>query len=59
MGHVLPHESDSEPILELTAQAETLEMLERIKRVLDKHLLQFTTKVPGVTITWTDSSVAS
>ena len=59
MGHVLPHESDSEPILELTAEAETTEMLERIKQVLGKHLLQFTTKVPDVTITWIDSSVAS
>ena len=59
MGHVLPHESESEPCLELTAEAETDEMLERIKHVLGKHLLQFTTKVPGVTITWTDSSVAS
>jgi hypothetical protein len=59
MGHVLPHESESEPILELTAEADTGEMLERIKQVLGKHLLQFTTKMPSVTIDWTDSSVAS
>ena len=59
MGYVLPHESDAEPTLELIAEAADLELLERIKDVLGRHLLQFTTKVPGVTITWTDSSVAS
>ncbi len=59
MGHVLPHESESNPFLELTAEAETEEMLERIKNVLGKHLLQFTTKLPSVTIDWVDSSVAS
>jgi hypothetical protein len=59
MGHVLPHESPTEPILELTAEAATPEMLERIKDVLGRHLLQFTTKMPSVTIDWTDSSVAS
>jgi hypothetical protein len=59
MGHVLPHESESEPILELMAEADTSEMLERIKQVLGKHLLQFTTKMPSVTIAWTDSSVTS
>jgi hypothetical protein len=58
-GYVLPHESDTEPTLELIAEAVDLELLERIKDVLGRHLLQFTTKVPGVTITWTDSSVAS
>lgn len=59
LGHVLPHESETEPVLELTAEAETPEMLARIKEVLGKHLLQFTTKMPSVTIAWTDSSVAS
>lgn len=59
MGHVLPHEEDSHPTLELTAEAQTTEMLERIKHVLGKHLLQFTTKLPSVTIDWTDSQVAS
>ena len=59
MGHVLPHDSETEPILELTAEADTQEMLERIKHVLGKHLLQFTTKLPSVTIDWVDSSVAS
>jgi hypothetical protein len=46
-------------MLELVAEAETPEMLERIKDVLGRHLLQFTTKLPSVTIVWTDSSVAS
>jgi hypothetical protein len=55
LGRVMPH-ADS---LELVAEAESPEMLERIKDVLGRHLLQFTTKLPGVTITWTDSSVAS
>ena len=58
-GYVVPHESDTEPTLELIAEADDLELLERIKDVLGRHLLQFTTKVPGVTITWTDSSVTS
>jgi hypothetical protein len=59
MGHVLPHENgldgSSAPILELRAEAETPEMLDRIKDVLSRHLLQFTTKVPSVTITWQDN----
>jgi hypothetical protein len=55
LGRVLPHDE----ALELVAEAETTEMLERIKDVLGRHLLQFTTKLPGVTIAWTDSSVAS
>ena len=59
MGHVLPHESgldgSSEPVLELHAEAETPEMLNRVKEVLGKHLLQFTTKLPSVTITWEDN----
>ena len=54
-GRVLPHDE----MLELVAEAETPEMLERIKDVLGRHLLQFTTKLPSVTIVWTDSSVAS
>jgi hypothetical protein len=54
-GRVLPHDD----MLELVAEAETPEMLERIKDVLGRHLLQFTTKLPSVTIVWTDSSVAS
>ena len=54
-GCVLPHDD----MLELVAEAETPEMLERIKDVLGRHLLQFTTKLPSVTIVWTDSSVAS
>ena len=59
MGFVLPHESEADPRLELIAEADDVETLERIKDVLGRHLLQFTSKVPGVTITWTDSSVAS
>ena len=55
LGRVLPHED----MLELVAEAETPEMLERIKDVLGRHLLQFTTKLPSVTIVWADSSVAS
>jgi hypothetical protein len=55
LGRVIPRDD----ALELVAEAESTEMLERIKDVLGRHLLQFTTKVPGVTITWTDSSVAS
>jgi hypothetical protein len=59
MGRVLPHESETDPTLELTAEAATPEMLERIKDVLGRHLLQFTPKMPSVTISWTDTSVAS
>ena len=55
LGRVMPHDD----ALELVAEADTPEMLERIKDVLGRHLLQFTTKLPGVTITWADSSVAS
>lgn len=55
LGRILPHED----MLELVAEAETPDMLERIKDVLGRHLLQFTTKLPSVTIEWTDSSVAS
>jgi len=55
LGRVLPHDD----VLELVAEAETTEMLERITDVMGRHLLQFTTKLPGVTIAWTDSSVAS
>jgi len=55
LGRVLPHDDT----LELVAEAETPEMLERIKDVLGRHLLQFTTKLPSVTIVWTDSSVTS
>jgi len=55
LGRVLTHDD----MLELVAEAETTEMLERIKDVLGRHLLQFTTKLPSVTIVWTDSSVAS
>ncbi len=59
LGYVLPHESAEHPRLELTAEAETPEMLDRIKNVLGKHLLQFTTKLPHVTIEWVDSPLAS
>ena len=55
LGRVIPRDN----ALELVAEAESPEMLERIKDVLGRHLLQFTTKLPGVTIAWTDSSVAS
>jgi len=55
LGRVIPHDDT----LELVAEAESPEMLDRIKDVLGRHLLQFTTKLPGVTIAWTDSSVAS
>jgi len=59
LGEIYPHESAEPATLELRASAETSEMLERIKDVLGRHLLQFTTKMPGVTITWVDDPVAS
>lgn len=59
MGRIRPHESEESPSLELVAEATDETMLERIKDVLGGHLLQFTTKVPDVTISWTDESVAS
>lgn len=59
VGRIRAHDDATAATLELIAEAETGEMLERIKDVLGRHLLQFTTKVPGVTITWTDEPVAS
>ncbi len=59
MGFVLPHDGGADTALELRAEADSPEMLERIKDVLGRHLLQFTTKLPSVTIDWVDSSVAS
>ena len=59
LGRIRSHESESASTLELIAEADTVEMLERIKDVLGRHLLQFTTKLLSVTIDWVDSSVAS
>jgi len=38
--------------LEMTASAETSEGVARIQFVLDKHLKQFTTKLPDFEIAW-------
>lgn len=55
LGEILPHDEETPSVLELRASAPTPEMLDRIKDVLGRHLLQFTTKLPAVTITWTDN----
>jgi len=39
-------------LLTMTAQAENTANLERIQFVLDKHLRQFTTKLPDFEIPW-------
>lgn len=41
--------------LTLTATSEDAEVLTRIKDVLGRHLLQFTTRLPDVAVTWIDS----
>ena len=51
-GYVLPHEDTEQ--LELKAMAEDSASFERIKEVLAKHLLQFTTKIDNVIIEWED-----
>jgi hypothetical protein len=55
LGEIRPHDDATPTRLELRASAETPEMLARVKEVLGKHLLQFTTKLPAVTITWNDN----
>lgn len=42
-------------VLTLTASSDDAEVLTRIKDVLGRHLLQFTTRLDDVTVTWTDS----
>ena len=51
-GYVLPHDELEQ--LELKAEAEDSASFERIKEVLAKHLLQFTTKIDTVVIEWED-----
>lgn len=51
-GYVLPREESQQ--LELKAEAEDSASFERIKEVLAKHLLQFTTKIGTVVIEWED-----
>jgi hypothetical protein len=55
LGEILPHDDATPSVLELRASADTQEMLDRVKDVLGRHLLQFTTKLPAVTITWVDN----
>lgn len=41
--------------LTLTAVSDDAEVLTRIQDVLGRHLLQFTTKLPDVRVTWSSS----
>ena len=45
----------AETSLTLTATSEDSAVLERIKDVLGRHLLQFTTRLPDVTVEWHDA----